>query len=192
MPANFPDTASRSAPCPDRKEGERSRVPDFAEIYVAHAKAIYYLALRSLGDAAKAEDATHDVFLKAFRNLADFRGESEVRTWLYRIALNHVKNLRSAWHQRNVIPTADGNPAEGTASDLSTPLRVAETRDLGRSIQRALDLLPEDYRVLLLLVADEELSYEEIGNLTGQSSDAVRGKLYRARKAFATAFRQNT
>lgn len=189
MPANLSDADSLTDQSGARQECSRGDSPDFAEIYAQHSRAIYYLALRSLGDASRAEDATHDVFIKAFRNLAGFRKESEIRTWLYQIALNHCRNLRSTWHQRNVLLTSDGEMEDGPASDLANPLRVAEARDLGRSIQQTLDALPEDYRILLLLVADEELTYEEIGKLTGQSSDAVRGKLYRARKAFAAAFK---
>ena len=62
--------------------------------------------------------------------------------------------------------------------------------ELGGRIQRALDGLPEEYRILLLLVADQELSYEEIAGLTHQTADAVRGKLHRARKAFGLEFRK--
>jgi RNA polymerase sigma-70 factor (ECF subfamily) len=71
-----------------------------------------------------------------------------------------------------------------------SPLRVLETKELGQRIQKTLDSLSEEYRVLLLLVADEELSYEAIAVLTDQSADAVRGKLHRARKAFAFSFQK--
>ncbi len=178
--------------CGDLPERGRGKLPNFTEIYETHVRAVYYLVLRWLGDASKAEDATHDVFLKAFRHLAEFRRESEIRTWLYRIAINHCKNLRSTWHQRNVTLTRDGGFEDGAVIDTTTPLQVAEAKDLGRGIQQALDALPEEYRILLLCVADEEMSYEEIAVLTGQSSDAVRGKLYRARKAFAAAFKPFT
>ncbi len=196
MPASLPAPVSPRVPrepdqpAPDIPDAASENAPDFAALYEAHAKAVYYLALRWLGDAAGAEDATHDVFLKAYRHMAGFRGSAQVRTWLYRITINHCKNLRSTWHRRHVTLTSDGCLDEGVAVDPSTPLRVAESRDLGRSIQKTLDSLPEEYRLLLLLVADEELSYEQIAELTGQSSDAVRGKLYRARKAFAAAFHQ--
>jgi RNA polymerase sigma-70 factor (ECF subfamily) len=63
-----------------------------------------------------------------------------------------------------------------------------ETAELGERIQKTLDALPEEYRLLLLLVADEKLSYDEVASLTQQSSDAVRGKLHRARKVFIQAF----
>ena len=67
--------------------------PEFSSLYAENSRAIYYLALRFLGDPQKAEDATHDVFLKAFRKLDQFRGEASLRTWLYRIAINHCQNL---------------------------------------------------------------------------------------------------
>jgi RNA polymerase sigma-70 factor (ECF subfamily) len=69
-------------------------------------------------------------------------------------------------------------------------LRALQTKELGQRIQTTLEGLPEEYRLLLLLVADEKLSYDEIASLTGQSADAVRGKLHRARKAFAQNFKK--
>lgn len=163
---------------------------ELAELYAAHSRAIYYLALRFLSDPQKAEDATHDVFLKAFRKLDQFRGESSARTWLYRITINHCLNLRQTWHERHVHSNADDAIWENAASKADSPLRVLETKELGQRIQDALDRLPEEYRLLLLLVADEELSYEQIASVVEQSADAVRGKLYRARKAFAALFEQ--
>lgn len=160
----------------------------FAEVYAAHSRAIYYLALRFLGDPEKAEDATHDVFLKAFRKVEQFRGEASWRTWLYRITINHCRNLQQSWNERHVFSNADDSVWEQTAARTESPLRVLETKELGQRIQRALDGLPQEYRLLLLLVADAELSYEQVGALTDQTADAVRGKLHRARKAFSVLF----
>jgi RNA polymerase sigma-70 factor (ECF subfamily) len=159
-------------------------------LYDAHCKQVYYLALRMLGNPSQAEDATHDVFLKAYRNLKNFRGEAEVRTWLYRIAINHCRNILQSWHHRKMMSNADDVIWE-TSSSGQTPLQVLEIKELGDRIQRALDALPEEYRLLLLLVSDERLSYDEVADLTGQSSDAVRGKLHRARKAFQTNFQRS-
>src|SRR5271156_4660505 len=92
-------------------------------LYADHSRAIYYLALRFLGDAQKAEDATHDVFLKALRHLEQFRGNSSARTWLYRIAINHCKNVRSAWHDRHVLPSSDSELLERLPGGES-PLRI--------------------------------------------------------------------
>jgi RNA polymerase sigma-70 factor, ECF subfamily len=160
----------------------------FAGLYQEHSHAIYYLALRYLGDPQKAEDATHDVFLKAFERFAQFRGEASVRTWLYRIAINHCQNLCQSWHNRNIHSNADDSVWENASTETDSPLRALETKELGQRIQKTLDALSDEYRLLLLLIADEELSYEEIATLVGQSADAVRGKLHRARKTFAAHF----
>ena len=167
------------------------RDAEFAALYQEHSRAIYYLALRLLSDPTKAEDVVHDVFLKAFRKLAEFRGGASWRTWLYRITINHCLNLRRAWQNRNIFSNADEVVFENAVAETDSPFRVLETKELGERIQASLDALPEEARLLLLLVADEELSYEEIGALTEQSADAVRGKLHRARKAFARHFHRS-
>ena len=163
---------------------------DFAALYEAHSRPIYYLALRMLGDPTSAEDATHDVFLKVFRKIGQFRGDSAIRTWLYRITINHCQNLLQSWHRRNMVSNAEDAVWDTTPAPTDSPFRILDTKELGERIQRTLDALPEEYRILLLLVADQELSYEEIGELTNQTADAVRGKLHRARKAFAVHFRK--
>jgi RNA polymerase sigma-70 factor (ECF subfamily) len=177
-----PVSESAESPAPDLDSAE------FSALYVEHSRAIYYLALRLLGDPHRAEDATHDVFLKAFRKMDQFRHQASVRTWLYRIAINHCQNISQSWHERNVRTQADDTMWEGLPAKTDSPLRVLEIKELGHRIQQTLDGLPGEYRLLLLLVADKELSYDEIGTLVGQSPDAVRGKLHRARKAFASQF----
>ena len=188
-------TINVSAPLAEQKRTDGPHAglsgSEFEELYTAHSRAIYYLALRMLADPQKAEDATHDVFLKAFSKMSQFRGESSWRTWLYRIAINHCRNLQLAWHERHVFPNADDSLWERAASRVDSPLRVLETKELGERIQKALDGLPGEYRLLLLLVADKELSYEQVGALTEQTPDAVRGKLHRARKAFAALFEKS-
>ncbi len=164
---------------------------EFGELYQEHSQAIYYLALRLLSDPQKAEDATHDVFLKAFRKVDQFRGEASWRTWLYRIAINHCRNLQQTWHERHMLNNADDVLWETTPGSAESPLRVLETRELGERIQKALDGLTPEYRLLLLLVADKELSYDEVAALTDQTPDAVRGKLHRARKAFGVLFNKS-
>jgi RNA polymerase sigma-70 factor (ECF subfamily) len=162
---------------------------DFAEIYEAHSQQIFYLCLRLLGDPEKAEDAAHDAFLKAYQHMKTFRGESSWRTWLYRIAINHCRNLQQTWHERHIVnPPDETFLANVPSAQAESPLRVLETQELGERIQKTLDALPPEYRLILLLVADQELSYEQVGKLTNQSADAVRGKLHRARKAFALEF----
>ena len=175
---------------PESPEAPQSGLADseFAALYTEHSRAIYYLALRMLSDPQKAEDATHDVFLKAFRKMDQFRGDSSWRTWLYRIAINHCRNLQQAWHERHLFTNADDAVWETAPAKNDSPLRVLEIKELGQRIQKALDGLPAEYRLLLLLVADEQLSYEQVAALTEQTADAVRGKLHRARKAFTVLF----
>jgi RNA polymerase sigma-70 factor (ECF subfamily) len=164
---------------------------EFSALYETHSRAVYYLALRYLGDPTRAEDATHDVFLKAYRKWNEFRHESSARTWLYRITINHCQNLAQTWHKRHIFSNADDAVWETAGTHLSdNPLRVLEIKELGQRIQKTLESLPEEYRILLLLVADDQLSYQEVGELTEQSADAVRGKLHRARKTFAVAFQK--
>jgi RNA polymerase sigma-70 factor (ECF subfamily) len=180
------------------ERGEESAEPrkpswvsgEFGAIYEEHSQCIFYLALRLLGDPAQAQDATHDVFLKAYRKMDSFRGEAGIRTWLYRITINHCQNLQQSWHARHMFSNADDGIWETAGTIEDDPLRVLETKELGERIQQTLEKLPEEYRLLLLLIADQEMSYEEIGHLTEQSADAVRGKLHRARKAFAALFRK--
>jgi RNA polymerase sigma-70 factor (ECF subfamily) len=161
---------------------------DFEAVYAAHSQPVFYLALRLLGEPAQAQDAAHDVFVKAFRSFERFRGDSEVRTWLYRITLNHCSNLRQSWSARNIHTADEESVFDNRPARTDDPLRILETKELGERIRRTLDGLPAEYRLLLLLVADEELSYEQVGVLTHQSADAVRGKLHRARRAFSAAF----
>lgn len=160
----------------------------FGAVYAGHGRAIYYLCLRLLGDPAQAEDATHDVFVRAYRKFDEFRGDSAVRTWLYRIAINHCRNLQQSWNARTMVSNVDDVVWETAMAPTDSPLRVLETKELGERIQKALDALPAQYRLILLLVADEQLSYAEVAALTDQTADAVRGKLHRARRVFAAAF----
>ena len=76
-------------------------------LYEQHSRYVYYLALRTVGDQTLAEDITHDVFLKAYRHLDQFRGQAGLRTWLYRITINHCQNVQRAWQKRNIISTGD-------------------------------------------------------------------------------------
>lgn len=179
------DQASPASPVPDMASDE------LTALYREHSREIYYLTLRLLGDSQRAEDATHDVFLKAFRKWNDFRGDSSCRAWLYRIAINHCSNMRQSWHNRHVFPAQDEVVENNAPPVTDSPLRVLEIKELSNRIQKTLDSLSEEYRLLLLLVADQELSYEEIAALTDQTSDAVRGKLHRARKAFAAKFQRD-
>ena len=89
-----------------------------------------------LGDPTQAEDATHDVFLKAYRKLGEFKGHSSIRTWLYRITINHCQNLLQTWHRRHIFATDDEAICERAAGSAESPLRLLETKELGERIQK--------------------------------------------------------
>jgi RNA polymerase sigma-70 factor, ECF subfamily len=188
--AVIPDEGQETAEPLKKPTWLAGELREFGATYEQHSQCIFYLALRLLGDPTQAQDATHDVFLKAFRKMDSFRGDAGIRTWLYRITINHCQNLQQSWHARHMFSNADDAIWETAGTVADDPLRVLETKELGQRIQHSLEKLTEEYRLLLLLVADQELSYEEIGHLTNQTADAVRGKLHRARKAFATAFKK--
>src|SRR5438132_750690 len=142
-------------------ETRRSVLPEeFAALYQEHSRAIYYIALRLLGDPSLAEDATHDVFLKVFHKFSQFRGDSCVRTWLYRITINHCQNVLKSWYHRNLSPGAEEALLDNAPNLSEHPLKVLEIKELGQRIQKTLDTLPHEYRLLLLLIADEKLSYQ--------------------------------
>lgn len=159
-------------------------------LYTKYGSKVHGLARRFLGDDQHAEDVTQEVFLRVFRKLADFRGEARFSTWLFRITVNSCKNKRRSldrdgrfdsdrfWQDRR----EEEDPPEDVLSD----------RALGSQIDEALQLLGEEQRTVLLLKARGELSYREIGDMFGQSESQIRGKLYRARKAFRAALEDLT
>src|SRR4026209_840682 len=122
-----PETPPSESP---QRERARLDPPELDRIYEEHSRPIYYLALRLLGDPTQAEDATHDVFLNAYRKLADFKGQSSLRTWLYRITLSHCQNLLQTWHRRHVFPTDSEALWEKAGSTADNPLQVLETKEL--------------------------------------------------------------
>src|ERR1039457_4153614 len=103
-------------------------------LYEQNSRYVYYLALRTVGDPALAEDVTHDVFLKAYRHLDQFRGQSGLRTWLYRITINHCQNVQHAWQKRNIISTGDPQAFDAVAANTESPLRVLEIRSEERRV----------------------------------------------------------
>src|SRR5438445_95076 len=100
----------------DFLEREPLELGRWQALYEQYSRYVYYLALRMVGERALAEDITHDVFLKAFRNLDRFRGHSSLRTWLYRITVNQCHNVQRAWNNRNIITTGDTRRWDGVAA----------------------------------------------------------------------------
>jgi RNA polymerase sigma-70 factor (ECF subfamily) len=143
---------------------------------------------RYVRDPAEVLDVTQDAFLKAYRALGGFRGESAFYTWLYRIAVNTVKNHLVSQGRRPPGDDVDADVAE--QMDLGARLRENATPEghllsdeIARTVQQALDALPEDLRTAIVLRELEGMSYEEIANAMDCPIGTVRSRIFRAREA---------
>ena len=152
------------------------------------------LLSRMVRDAAEVEDITQEAFIKAYRALPSFRGESAFYTWLYRIAVNTAKNHLAQQRRRNeVSPTItdeDGDLVEDvTRADVDTPDRVLLSRQIGETVNAAMESLPSELRTAITLREIEGLSYEEIAELMDCPIGTVRSRIFRAREAIAERLR---
>jgi RNA polymerase sigma-70 factor (ECF subfamily) len=144
------------------------------------------LVARFVSDAAEVEDVTQEAFIKAFRALPKFRGDSAFYTWLYRIASNAAKNYLVA-RGRRPATTADVQDAEyfeeGDAlREIETPENAYFGGELAQAVQAALEGLPEELRAALSLREFDGLSYEEIADVMGCPVGTVRSRIFRARE----------
>ena len=166
----------------DRQAVERIRAGDkeaYALLVRKHQARIRSYCLWTLGNAAEADDAAQEIFIKAYRGLGSFRGTAGFYTWLHRIAVNHCRDLlrkrgRERTESWDALREEQGEAAEALVVREEP---VAQRRQL----QEALDRLPEQYRTVLILREAEGLSYEEIAEFLGCSLDAVKARLRRAR-----------
>jgi len=163
---------------------------------------VYGLIYRMLGNHAEAQDVAQEVFVTVFKSIDSFRGESKLSTWLYRISANHCKNrikyLRRRAHkttteldaqaERALQNTSGSTLGEGQAG----PAEVLEGAQLEQIVQRAIGKLEEEHRLLLLLRDVEEMSYEEIMQVTGLPEGTVKSRLHRARQALKEEIARHT
>lgn len=159
--------------------------PDaFAAIVRRHGRAIHHLAAQLLPDAHDAEDAAQEVFVRAWRARAGFRAEAEVRTWLYRIALNVCYDRRPRLRRDLAALDLDalGSAVDGGAVDDCAPLDERLGRaQVAAAVRAAVAELPAGYRLLLTLRHFDELSYDEIAGVTGLPLGTVKTGIHRAR-----------
>jgi RNA polymerase sigma-70 factor (ECF subfamily) len=148
------------------------------------------LVSRYIRDPSDAMDVAQDAFLKAYRALPNFRGESAFYTWLYRIAINTAKNylVMQSRHllETEVIPENEEGEQfelESTLKEYSTPENMVLTDEIQATIVAAIDDLPDDLRTAILLREVEGLSYEEIANVMGCPVGTVRSRIFRARES---------
>ncbi|MGE5154718.1 MAG: RNA polymerase sigma factor RpoE [Bdellovibrio bacteriovorus] len=143
---------------------------------------------RYIRDPVEVLDVTQDALLKAYRALDGFRGESAFYTWLYRIAVNTVKNHLVAQGRRPPGDDLEADVAEqmdlgARLRENATPERHLLTDEIARTVQQALDALPDDLRTAIVLRELEGMSYEEIANAMACPIGTVRSRIFRAREA---------
>ena len=143
---------------------------------------------RYVRDHAEAEDVTQEAFIKAYRALRGFRGDSAFYTWLYRIAVNTAKNYLESRGRRPVSLDLELEGLEmlddsESLREQATPERQLLTGEIATTIQQVLDLLPADLRTAITLREVEGLSYEEIAEIMDCPIGTVRSRIFRAREA---------
>jgi RNA polymerase sigma-70 factor (ECF subfamily) len=151
-----------------------------ALLYRQHHEAVRAFARRLLGNASVAEDLVHDVFLAAPAAFAGYRRDSEVRTFLVSIAINKAKHhLRAASRFRRAVERLGGEPAP---SNAAPPDEATERRQLCDELQRALDKLPIEQRVVVILCAVEERTAREAAEIVGAPENTIRTRLFHAKR----------
>ncbi len=166
----------------------------FEEIVRAHEKTVYHLALRQLGSREDAEDAAQEVFLKAFTALGSFRGDSRLSVWLYRITSNVcVDMLRRRRETVSLsVENEDGEPVELDLPDERfDPAELAERKDLREQVGKALSMLPDDAREILLLRELGGQRYDEIAQTLDLDIGTVKSRIFRARKKLCALLEGN-
>lgn len=160
-----------------------------------YQRKIFRLLSRLIRDPVEIEDVAQEAFIKAYRALPNFRGESAFYTWLYRIAINTAKNHLVAHGRRartatdTEIEDAEGFEDANGLRNEDTPDRLYLTKQVAEAVNRAIEKLPEDLRTAIVLRELEGLSYEEIANTMSCPIGTVRSRIFRAREAVAEELR---
>jgi RNA polymerase sigma-70 factor (ECF subfamily) len=154
---------------------------------------IYSLVYRIVDDPADAPDTVQEVFLKVFRGINRFNGESSLKTWIYRIALHEASNRRRWWfrhkgREQSIEPKDDLETSNSSARDTlvdsgASPLECAMRGELRAKVEEVLKELQEPYRTTVILRDIEELSYEQIAEVMEVSLGTVKSRLVRGRDA---------
>ncbi|MGH8518067.1 MAG: RNA polymerase sigma factor RpoE [Panacagrimonas sp.] len=182
----------------DQQLVERAQRGDkraFELLVTKYQRKLGRLLSRMVRDPAEVEDVTQEAFIKAYRALPSFRGDSAFYTWLYRIAINTAKNYLVALGRRAPTTTEyDHEDAENfeeaeALRDSSTPESELHGKQIAATVNRAMEALPDDLRTAITLREIEGLSYEEIAAVMTCPIGTVRSRIFRARESIAERLR---
>ena len=168
----------------------------FNELVITYQRRVFALVFRMLGRREEAEDLAQEVFVQVFKAIDQFRGDSKLSTWIYRIAVNLCKNRtkylsrRHANDQDDVDAMADRLPfsaAKGVSvGGISRPDELVEGMQLEVVVKRAIAQIEPEFREVLILRDVEDMSYEEIAEVTGLADGTVKSRIHRARAQLRT------
>ncbi len=168
----------------------------FQALVSRYQEPVYNVVFRLLDDPSEASDVTQEVFLKVFRHIGSFRGQSSLRTWIYRIAVNEASNLRRWFsrHRRRELSLEDAEPGRPGLADLLTDSQETQfdfvlRRERRRQVEAALAEVPENFRAPVVLRDIEGLSYEEIAEALRISLGTVKSRILRGREALKQSLR---
>jgi RNA polymerase sigma-70 factor (ECF subfamily) len=171
----------------------------FEMLVVKYQRRIERLIARMVRDVDLVEDIAQETFIRAYRALPTFRGESAFYTWLYRIAVNTAKKAMIGLKRNPILTEAalgssggdedDGPRVDNELSDGETPESLMASKQIAETVNAAIEALSEDLRQAITLREIEGLSYEEISELMNCPIGTVRSRIYRAREAIATRLR---
>lgn len=162
----------------------------FGELVLAYQTYVYNLALRSLSDPYEAQDAAQEVFLRAWQGLPAFRAESRFSTWLYRITVNLCFNRRPRLRRELAAISMDAGDDIDFPSEVDNPLSLVERSEQRAFLHRAIERLPESYRLLISLRYGQDLAYDEIARILGVPLGTVKTGLFRARAHLKAALQE--
>ena len=174
------------------QQGERQA---FDLLVLKYQRKIIRLLSRMVRDPSEVEDVAQEAFIKAYRALPQFRGESAFYTWLYRIAINTGRNWLASNSRRPSAPNAyeneDGETFNETdnLTDNNTPESAMASREIAETVNKSIEDLPEDLRTAIVLREIEGMSYEDIAATMNCPIGTVRSRIFRAREAIAAKLR---
>jgi RNA polymerase sigma-70 factor (ECF subfamily) len=177
------------------ERAQRGDKQAFGLLVSKYQRKLARLLSRLIRDPAEVEDVAQETFIKAYRALPSFRGDSAFYTWLYRIGVNTAKNYLVSQGRR--APTATEIESEEAESyqegeqlrDINTPEHVLLSKQIGETVNVAMEALPEELRTAIMLRELEGLSYEEIANIMDCPIGTVRSRIFRAREAISERLR---